>query len=93
MKRALYKCGIFLLLFIKLANLEHVIGLLTKRVSKKSPHLQRLARKIQFSLVLSLDIILSNKRLSKARINLLVYCVVVRSPQDRFPCVEANIKH
>ena len=90
MKRALYKCGI-LLLFIKLANLEHAIGLLTKRDSKQSPHLQTPARKNKFSLVLSLDIILSNERLSKARINFQVYCVVVRSPQDKFPRVEAHI--
>ena len=46
------------------------LGFLTKRESNQSPQLQRLARKLEFRLVASLDMILSKKLITKALISL-----------------------
>ena len=45
-------------------------GCLTKRDSDQSPQLQRLARKLNFFFEVSLDMIVSNKRTTKALISL-----------------------
>ena len=67
----------------------------TKRDSNQSPQLQRLA-KIKISLVASLDMILSNKRIAKALIRLRGCAgwsahVLFANPEDRFSRVQAQI--
>ena len=60
-----------------------VFGFPKKRDSNQSPQLQRLARKLQFSPVASLDMILSNKQIKKALISLpgLVCAFVIGKPE------------
>ena len=70
-------------------------GFLTKRVSNQSPQLQRLVRKIEISLVASLDMVLSNERITKALIRLRgcagwSAALLFANTEDRFSRVEAH---
>ena len=49
------------------------------------------SQKIEISLVLSLDMILSNKQITKVRIRLWSVSLFLASPEDRFSGVEAHI--
>ena len=69
-------------------------GFPTKRDSGQSLQLNRLARKIEMSLVSSLDVILSKKRITKAMIGLrrlVCVFVVCKPPEDRVSRVETQL--
>ena len=65
---------------IGLVKTKPCFGVPIKRDLYQSPQLQRLATKIEISLVANLDIIVSTKRLKAKALIRLVYAFVVRKP-------------
>ena len=68
------------------------LGFPTRSNPKQPAQLHTLARKlIENLLVASLDMIFSNKRITKALISLCGCCSLFANPKDRFSGVQAHV--
>ena len=67
------------------------LGFPTKRVSNRSPQLQRLARKSEISPVASLHMVLSKQGITKADAQADLHLCCSQTPEDRFCHVKAHI--